>query len=1075
MAHPADQHHKAPSPPVTTHLQSAICAVLLLLAFLFRLAPLGRYVTPDEPAWVHRAALFADALAGRAGASFPVTGHPGVTTMWLGAAGIAVQRLLSPADSAAHLGWLRNLIWLAPENAAAFRHLAFFLSAGRIAVALVTTLGILAAGLSAARTFDRKVALLLVGLLAFEPFLAGHSGLLHTDALLSTFSLLALLTAWNALRSPKPLAWSALAGLCAGLALLSKTPGLIVAAFVGGMFATHWTEENRGTRRQGDKETRSNTQQAIRDRRYAMCVAAYLATLALSVFALYPALWSDPLGVVRTLGGFAEQHVESVQRPIFFLGQWVYNPGAAFYPFVLLFRASPVVLVGAGLGLVSLRRMPADRRRAFLTLLAFALFYGVAMSLGAKKHDRYLLPVFPPLALAAAIAYRESHIAYRSSRIAHCSLSPCLLAPVALQLLLLLPFATCPLGYANPLLGGPPVAARVLLLDWGEGAGAAARWLNRLGDADQLTVATANIPSFAALFVGRTVPLEQADLADYVVQPAAEEGAAVVHAVRLGLVDRAVVVSGTGWQEQADFLRQHAGPDDLILLDADSPLLRRYDGPGMLRSAAALPDEAAVAAWLAEQIAGRSTVWLVASPAASPITAANLRCQLEAIADPQQVDGSIIRFTVRPSSAAPAPPAYRAAFGGQIALTDGVLPQDAAWPAPLTVTLRWRALTTPAGNCRALLSLWDRAGNRWASVEWPLLNGVDFPTSAWAAGEWADARYALRLPPGIPPGEYTVEVSLYDGTGAALGATAPDGAFRGLRFRLGNVLVTPSASPPDRTAFDIPQALDLEMADLLLLGQSSLPHQVLSGDHLDLALFWEAAAAPGVDYGVSLALVGADGTALTATAPLSPYPTSRWRAGERLESRYRLHVLPDVPAASYRLLLRVTGAAGAAVGEVALGQLTVLPRERSFALPDISQPLEVAFGEFVHLRGYELGTAEVAPGGSLSLTLIWQADGPAGRDYTLFVHLLGADGLPHGQVDRLDPSAPPSTWAAGQVIVERIELPVAADAPSGTYRIAVGFYDAAYGDRLPVQDAEGVLLGDSFVLPLDIVVTGGAP
>ena len=36
--------------------------LILALAFLFRLAPLGRYVTPDEPAWVYRSLRFADGL-----------------------------------------------------------------------------------------------------------------------------------------------------------------------------------------------------------------------------------------------------------------------------------------------------------------------------------------------------------------------------------------------------------------------------------------------------------------------------------------------------------------------------------------------------------------------------------------------------------------------------------------------------------------------------------------------------------------------------------------------------------------------------------------------------------------------------------------------------------------------------------------------------------------------------------------------------------------------------------------------------------------------------------------------------
>jgi len=117
---------------------------LVALGFLLRLAPLGRYVTPDEPTWVYRTIHFADALAARDWAAIPHTNHPGVTTMWLGTLGIVIHRLFNPAESAAHLEWIRRLAWLSPENGEAFSRLAFFLSWSRVAVALVTTLGLAA-------------------------------------------------------------------------------------------------------------------------------------------------------------------------------------------------------------------------------------------------------------------------------------------------------------------------------------------------------------------------------------------------------------------------------------------------------------------------------------------------------------------------------------------------------------------------------------------------------------------------------------------------------------------------------------------------------------------------------------------------------------------------------------------------------------------------------------------------------------------------------------------------------------------------------------------------------------------
>ncbi|MCK4450773.1 MAG: glycosyltransferase family 39 protein, partial [Anaerolineae bacterium] len=208
-----------------------ICS-FFICSFVLRLAPLGRYVTPDEPAWVYRSICFADALTARDWSAVPSTGHPGVTTMWLGALGVAARRLLNPAESLAHLDWIRRLAWLAPENGEAFRHLVFFLPWGRVAVALVTTLGLVALYPLLTRLFDRRVALLAVGLLAFDPFLIGHSGLLHTDALLATFSLLALVAALNGLREPHRAVWWAISGLFTGLALLTKTPALILPPFI---------------------------------------------------------------------------------------------------------------------------------------------------------------------------------------------------------------------------------------------------------------------------------------------------------------------------------------------------------------------------------------------------------------------------------------------------------------------------------------------------------------------------------------------------------------------------------------------------------------------------------------------------------------------------------------------------------------------------------------------------------------------------------------------------------------------------------------------------------------------------
>ena len=122
-----------------------LSAALFLVAMLVRLAPMGRYVTPDEPIWVLRAVRFGDAVAAGDWAAIPETGHPGVTTMALGALGVRITAWLHPAEADAHLMWIRQMAWLAPENGAAFTHLAYFLPAGRLLVMLTTSLALVGA------------------------------------------------------------------------------------------------------------------------------------------------------------------------------------------------------------------------------------------------------------------------------------------------------------------------------------------------------------------------------------------------------------------------------------------------------------------------------------------------------------------------------------------------------------------------------------------------------------------------------------------------------------------------------------------------------------------------------------------------------------------------------------------------------------------------------------------------------------------------------------------------------------------------------------------------------------------
>jgi hypothetical protein len=114
-------------------------------------------------------------------------------------------------------------------------------------------------------------------------------------------------------------------------------------------------------------------------------------------------------------------------------------------------------------------------------------------------------------------------------------------------------------------------------------------------------------------------------------------------------------------------------------------------------------------------------------------------------------------------------------------------------------------------------------------------------------------------------------------------------------------------------------------------------------------------------------------------------------------------------------------------------------------------PVEARLGEAIRLRGYRLaGMPQL--GGTLTLTLYWEALAPADGDYTVFAHLVGADDTILGQEDHppQEGAAPTSTWVAGQVLADHYQISIQSDAPIGPAWLMVGMYDPLSGDRLPV-------------------------
>jgi hypothetical protein len=243
------------------------------------------------------------------------------------------------------------------------------------------------------------------------------------------------------------------------------------------------------------------------------------------------------------------------------------------------------------------------------------------------------------------------------------------------------------------------------------------------------------------------------------------------------------------------------------------------------------------------------------------------------------------------------------------------------------------------------------------------------------------------------------------------------------------------------------------------------------GDELEVTLNWQALEGAGPAYTAFLHLIAPDGTGVAGVDEpvlLGLYQPDLWPGDRTLPDRHTLTLPPDLPPGRYRLDLGLypTGQPEALlpVGQrdrLPLAMLTV-GQAASPSSPAVQTGVE--FGGQIRLLGYDLACNRQTV--ACSVQLHWQALTPMARDYTVFVHIVDANGTIVTQDDAPpgDPFFPTTTWLPGAMVEERHLLTGPADAGTGPYTILAGLYDRPTGDRLQAVSAGGNPLGDAVML-----------
>ncbi|MDY0019121.1 MAG: glycosyltransferase family 39 protein, partial [Anaerolineae bacterium] len=466
---------------------------------------LDRFVTVDERLWLVRSANFYCALSeGDLEATFQ-SEHPGVTTMYAGMLGFLWQAPTYREDCVSTLepGAFEELLQQQGRTPVSL------LAAGRFFVVLEVVLALGVAFLYARRLLGLLPSTVGFLLIAFDPFFVAHTRLLHLDGLLSSFMLLSVLAFLSYLQDRR-LRDLIVSGVAAGLSWLTKSPGLFLFPFMGLLLV--W-ELAKGFK-PGDRVSVifKAARQAF------LSISGWLAVGSFTVLLLWPAMWTDPIDVLGKIFYKATHDAQVGHKfPIFFNGVVIPNGRLGneffyFYPLTYLWRITPWVLLGllfVLLGLLWLR-LPSRKRQAVSALVVFGILFTVMVSLGTKKFDRYMLPIYPVLDLAAAAGWVLAARWLRDLMIARYDwvrLSKWWLLPLSLMGMaqMAMAFSTFPyyLSYYNPLMGGAAKVPDVMMIGWGEGLDQAARYLNAKPDVGDLQVFSWSDPAcFSYFFTG---------------------------------------------------------------------------------------------------------------------------------------------------------------------------------------------------------------------------------------------------------------------------------------------------------------------------------------------------------------------------------------------------------------------------------------------------------------------------------------------------------------------------------------------------------------------------------------------
>ena len=394
----------------------------------------------------------------------------------------------------------------------------------------------------------------------------------------------------------------------------------------------------------------------------------------------------------------------------------------------------------------------------------------------------------------------------------------------------------------------------------------------------------------------------------------------------------------------------------------------------------------------------------------------------------------------------------------------------------LNVALGWSA-DPQLDGIQVALKLLDGEGRAWTERDYTPPGRFDC-VAYRDAGVLNDV-FGILVPGGMPPGTYTVTVSVADQHGLQYPVHSDGDMSPSYTVALQEIAVVAPSRPVSQARIAIDHRVDGtdQKSDVVILGVSAVGETpvALAGDDLNAQIVLQNRYANAKDDAISVELVDRDGGSIAQWEgwPLPDYPMQTWPVGAVTRVPVTLQMPADVEEGTYELIASVLRLSeGVRFPPRSLTEVTLTARRGAFEPVEPAIPLAapMQFGTHARLLGFDA----VRDGSTMQLSLTWEVLQPLRPLHHIFVHVADAQGKIVAQQDGPpisdDGQAPTGGWRTGEYVTTQhsISLPpqTEPDESVDPYEFRIGLYDPKSGVRLPAF-LGGEPSGDTAVLVID--------